>query len=320
MQKRQKPALKLFISLLAGLALASPSKAAPTGYSSAAQATLIGGSGSGMVWPAPSVAASYKALVFVPPKAAITNALYRVYPKGGSTATCSSASTTAPCYEVTIDQTKHQNAWVQLMLNNSTNTQWPFTSAGFITAVTSNLPAADALNISTQLVYQNPLIAIGKTYQGGIVFYIDSTGLHGLAAAPTDQSANTQWHNGTLVQTKATGLSIGTGKANTQTIITAQGAGTYAAKIAASATIGGYTGWFLPSRDELQLMHDVIGPGAKAPLTNVGKFAFDDYWSSSEDTFDVYTVWVVRFVATNGIQLPSYEGTHSHPVRAIRAF
>ena len=127
--------------------------------------------------------------------------------------------------------------------------------------------------------------------------------------------------SGRGIQTNAIGLSIGTGKANTQAIITAQGAGTYAAKIAASATIGGYTGWFLPSRDELQLMHDVIGPGAKAPLTNIGKFALDNYWSSSVDPTSIGDyVWAIGFVSsTNGVQW-RYHTWGIQPIRAIRAF
>ncbi len=307
--------------MLASLVMASAAIAAPSGYQSAGQAALLGGSGSNAVWPAPNATAAYKVFVFVPKTATVTNALYRVYPKGGSTATCSSTSTTAPCYEVTVNQATHQNAWVQLTLNNNTATQWTFTSnTGFVTAVTSNLSAADLLKVSTQVVYQNPAIAIGKTYQGGIVFYIDPTGIHGLVAAPTDQSAGIQWYNGSYVLTKASSLTIGSGKANTQTIVTAQGSGAYAAKLAASASIGGYTGWFLPSRDELQLMHDVIGPGAKAPLTNVGKFTYDYYWSSSEQgSSPLYDAWVVGFVTPNGVQF-GFDKSHLHLVRAIRAF
>jgi len=38
-------------------------------------------------------------------------------------------------------------------------------------------------------------LAIGDSYQGGIVAYIDATGKHGLIAAPADQSNGIQWGN-----------------------------------------------------------------------------------------------------------------------------
>ena len=37
------------------------------------------------------------------------------------------------------------------------------------------------------------LFFIGQNYGGGIIFYIDGTGQHGLIAAPSDQSAGVEW-------------------------------------------------------------------------------------------------------------------------------
>ena len=39
----------------------------------------------------------------------------------------------------------------------------------------------------------SPVIGIGETYAGGIIFYIDGSGLHGLVAAPVDQSPGAEW-------------------------------------------------------------------------------------------------------------------------------
>src|ERR1035437_7535613 len=79
-----------------------------------------------------------------------------------------------------------------------------------------------------------PIVAItkiGDVFQGGLVFYVDSTGQHGLISCLTDQvipKTGIQWYNGTYTATGATGTAIGTGNANTIKIATIQGAGGYA--------------------------------------------------------------------------------------------
>ena len=161
-----------------------------------------------------------------------------------------------------------------------------------------------------------PNLAIGDFYQGGIVFYIDDSRLHGLIAAPKDQSDGIRWHNGSLVRTGAGGTAVGEGQVNTNQIVAAQGVGDYAASLAANLVLNGYSDWFLPSRDELNLMYWKIGPGAPWPLTNIGGFGYDTYWSSSEDYY--YTAWLQIF--SNGGQIGTNHKDYHLRVRAIRAF
>ena len=110
------------------------------------------------------------------------------------------------------------------------------------------------------------------------VFYTDNSGQHGLISAEIDQGSNIQWYNGSYITTNATGTAIGTGKSNTAAIVSLQGAGDYAAKICDELVLNGFNDWFLPSIDELQLIHSETG------LTT---YAY--YWSSSE--FDANTAW-----------------------------
>jgi len=149
-------------------------------------------------------------------------------------------------------------------------------------------------------------LAIGQSYQGGIIAYIDSTGQHGLIVATADQSEGIQWYNGSYLVTGATGTAIGTGLTNTNTIIAAQGSGSYAASIARDYNGGGYTDWYLPSKDELNQLYV-----NRAVIGGLTEYA---YWSSTEH--DNNNGWLQGF---DYGQFYDNKNTTS-PVRAVRAF
>lgn len=173
----------------------------------------------------------------------------------------------------------------------------------------------------------------------GKVFYIEgggSSGSHGLEAAPPG------WHdwysdyadpaltwisgdyetdeNGDLIETTQitlngnTSTAIGTGKANSDAIITQSGdwsSSGSAAQLCEEYLGGGLNDWFLPSKDELARLY------AQRDQTRWGGFdtAGYGYWSSSE--YDQWDAWSQDF--TNGSQngtLKSYE----RRIRPVRAF
>lgn len=290
----------------------------PVGKQVTGAIALQGGSDSAVKWSAPSTS-TYKVHVLVPKTGTATNALYRVYPKGKreDSTTCVDTDAKYPCFEVSVDQTQYPNMWAQLMLNADAATQWDFSkSKGYVTAVASNLSAVEMLNLSALVRFEDTVRAIGETYQGGIIFYVDGTGEHGLIAAPTDQSSGMQWSNGSAITTGATGTAVGTGLSNTNKIIKVQGAGSYAAKLCANLVIGVYSDWYLPSKDELNLMYHNIGPGAAAPLTNIGEFNSGNiYWSSSE--FSSSEAWYQHF---DHIEQGGTPKEYAWGIRAVRAF
>jgi hypothetical protein len=165
------------------------------------------------------------------------------------------------------------------------------------------------------------LPAIGDTYQGGIIFYLDGNG-GGLIAAPSDQSGGAQWGcYGTLISA-ANGIAIGTGVQNTIDIESGCTTSGTAADICANLTLDGYSDWFLPSKDELNLMWlnlaDSDGDGYNAGPTdpnNIGGFANNYYWSSSQ--YDSVSAWKQYFYYGN--QFNDYKNNNYY-IRAVRAF
>jgi len=149
---------------------------------------------------------------------------------------------------------------------------------------------------------------LGGSYQGGIVFYLDATGKHGLLAATIDQSATDPWFNLSFVATGST--STTNGSANTTAIIQAQGnSGLYAAKLCRDYKGGGFNDWFLPSKDQLNSLY--------LQKDLVGGFSNSTYWSSSE--YDVGEAWVQYFLDGEQHLDNTSDGANVH-TRAIRAF
>lgn len=164
---------------------------------------------------------------------------------------------------------------------------------------------------------QSPTIqkSVGDTFQGGIIFYLDGNG-GGLIAATSDQStvsANTDGSNWGCTGNNIIGAdssAVGSGYQNTIDIeLGCISAGT-AADVCANLNLGGYSDWFLPSKDELDLMWQNL-----ADSNNIGGFAPYTYWSSTEDNSE--NAWMQNFFT--GIQR-SRAKSSGYWVRAVRAF
>ncbi|MBP7736843.1 MAG: DUF1566 domain-containing protein [Spirochaetes bacterium] len=166
---------------------------------------------------------------------------------------------------------------------------------------------------------------IGDSALGGKVGYIlqsSDTGYvageqRGLIAATEDQSTGVEWISGGSTQSTlvpgGTGTALGTGTANTDRIIAqAVAAGnttptSYAAGLARAYNAGGYTDWYLPSKDELSKLC--------TNRVSIGGFASAWYWSSSE-AGTAYIAWSQYFGGgtMGGAKFGSWR------VRAVRAF
>src|SRR5690554_3796598 len=167
--------------------------------------------------------------------------------------------------------------------------------------------------------------SVGDFAQGGIVFWVDETGQHGLVAAREDQSTGVRWYAGTYGNTQAKGDGPFSGEANTSIIIAAQVAigddgSTYAARICneLQVTEGGktYGDWYLPSKEELNLMYQNKATiDATAGVNGGSGFASAYYWSSTE--FSNSNAWIQSFGFGNQSSNLKFNTLR---VRAVRAF
>ena len=148
---------------------------------------------------------------------------------------------------------------------------------------------------------------IGQAYHGGIIFYIDNTGNHGLIAATSDQGTGISWKKTKNVLTGATGNAVGTGLSNTQKIVAAQGNGNYAASLCLNYESGNFKDWYLPSKKELDLLYQ--------QRNVVGNLSATNYWSSTEATKG--KAWDQEF--GGGFQFKDDKGFTLN-VRAISSF
>jgi len=163
-----------------------------------------------------------------------------------------------------------------------------------------------------------PLYALRDTGPaGGLIFYVKAGGYSDgwmyLEAAPSDQSTSAEWGCFGIWISDADGTAVGTGEQNTIEIEAGCTIAGTAADICANLTIihgwSGYDDWFLPSKDELNLMYKNL------KVADIGDFADGNYWSSSEYFSNV--AWSQYF--TSGDQYVNFKFLVIR-VRAVRAF
>jgi hypothetical protein len=174
-----------------------------------------------------------------------------------------------------------------------------------------------------------PTINIGDVYGGGKLAYLLQSGdpgydpnvAHGLIAANADGNAGNSisWNNPNQTyqnnNTGATATALGTGFANTTAIITGNGGvGNYAAYMSTYYAMGGYTDWYLPSKDELNKLYLNRAAIGGFTVTNGSS-----YWTSSETSLS--TVWTQDFNSIgSGAQTSTTFKASNGYIRPIRKF
>jgi hypothetical protein len=117
-------------------------------------------------------------------------------------------------------------------------------------------------------------LAIGQTYGGGVIFYLDNSGQHGLICAPSDLPGKPWGCPGPCYSLPTT---FGSGAQNTAAIISLCSQQNTAALACDQYSINGYADWYLPSYEELKLIWQNLY------LNNVNaSLSSGNYWCSSD--------------------------------------
>lgn len=196
-------------------------------------------------------------------------------------------------------------------------------------------------------IKQNELPAIGSAFQGGYfagLFNIDGQ-LHGLIVAPKAAGELEEARWGEYGNNIAGATSVYDGLANTQAMAAE---GYPLAKWALELNIDSFTDWYLPSRDELEILYRQFKPttetnyqygrhgenSSAVPITQHysaetpaqtsqeafqegGEEAFEDAWYWSSSQFSPHGAWSQTF--GDGYQLSDRKDTELR-ARAVRRF
>lgn len=180
-----------------------------------------------------------------------------------------------------------------------------------------------------------PCPTVGSNHYGGIVVYLFVSGdpgyisgqCHGIITMNED-IGSFNWYDGSLdtYASGATGIVIGTGLSNTNTIWTAYSGSDpttqYAAEMCHLLNYEGFTDWVLPSVNELGVMFSGLHSSGHSFSEEV------QYWTSTEIdnpiTYPLYPpatyAWTGYFHTGTVTNLTASLKTDTHNVRAIRYF
>ena len=190
-----------------------------------------------------------------------------------------------------------------------------YSGEAFLNTVDQRIFVRTGANIK-EIQFQN--YWVGQSFGGGVIFhtYRDASNVeHGLIVSIVDQSTSSQFSNIVLQSVGTT--TTWNGQANTNLMAAQTSASSGAWKFANDYSYGGFTDWYLPAIDELNLLFNNRFNVNKT-LSVIGgadQLRYYSYWSSSEEDSDtgIYTNFA------NGVSNFTLKDS-LYRVRAIRQF
>jgi len=205
------------------------------------------------------------------------------------------------------------------------------------TGATGSYTAGTGIQISGDIISQTPTYSIGDTLEGGTIFYLDATSRHGLMALTSSLTTVVPllFNASGIIGANGTAIShgIGGGQVNSQywySYFQSQGlmdtftSGAVGYSLNQAPTAAGgpcpldgvtlcYSGWYLPSLSELQMLRNQSSTITMACTANTGT-AWSSSGSGTSDT--VYTLELL----TGATSLTSINSTTALCVQPVRKF
>ncbi|MAZ30791.1 MAG: hypothetical protein CMP57_01710 [Flavobacteriales bacterium] len=217
--------------------------------------------------------------------------------------------TIAPNIEIMLNSLEGKIAYMD-SLSNLLETQFELMSTPIQESLDNGMSISELLDLGFK---EGDFI--GKEYQGGIIFYINSSPLYGLISANQESNLLT-WgcEDKNIEFAKATQL--GAGSLNTYSILTDCSDSGTAAEFATDYKYQNFDDWYLPSVAELSLMIHSIGLGSSNG--NLASFSISsEYWSSSQGDRALENALLVSAMDGDVSEGPKTKGAIVKPVRSF---
>jgi hypothetical protein len=173
------------------------------------------------------------------------------------------------------------------------------------------------VNYSLNCSFTMPKASVGDFKEGGVVFWVNpNDASHGLVCSPEDwQPGYTFYWSFNNNETGAINTEVGTGLQNTNAINSLNALG--AAMNCSTYSQGGYDDWYLPSKDELNIMYSYETIINNTASLNGGS-DFQNYWYWSSTEYDLTSTYQQNFNG-DGQQSPTFKQEYNC-IRPIRSF
>lgn len=191
----------------------------------------------------------------------------------------------------------------------------------FVRAYATN---AKGTSYGEEISFKTADLKKGQFFGGGLIAYIDNTGMHGLIISLEDLPGGPYpWRKANETSNVAIGAFFEDGMLNTNLIINAYGStntqnDTYAALVAKNYAGGGFNDWYLPSYIEWEKMNETRNSGVNL---NIGNDVY--YLTSSEDPWNNIGIQVLQYGSIIFDGKGGILGTGKdilYPIRAVRKF
>ena len=231
--------------------------------------------------------------------------------------------TSSPDNSALLDLASSNKGFLPPRMTSSQRATIDSPAAGFLVFQTDAPSGYYYYTGSAWITINAPRHYVGELWGGGVIFWVDQTGEHGLICNMIDLSTSQVWSNvnsliGPTAQSDWNGLN------NSNAIVGQPGQTNSASKLCLDYTnadygTGIYSDWYLPSRSELidlwsnlKAVHKALESDGN-PATTLLK---TDYWSSTESTWE--SAWCFNF--GSGVTNDWAKGSSLKSTRAIRAF